>query len=607
MTPDSDRFVTTFRNFINSSYLGKWSIVGILIGIVAGLGATAFYYLIQLANNNILGRITGYYPPNPSGELAAHLGTFSHFFLVPISLTFGGLISGLLVFWLAPEAEGHGTDAAIDSFHNKNGIIRKRVPIVKMLASAITIGSGGSGGREGPTALISAGFGSYLGTLFGLSVKDRRIAVAAGIGAGIGSIFRSPFGGAILSAEILYSGGDMEVEAMIPAFIASPTGYVIFASFTSFSPIFGSSVSYSFIHPFNLLFYTILGIVAGIVGKFYTYIFYKTKDLFSKMKVKNYLKPMIGGAIAGTIALAFPQVIGMGYGFVQFLIDGQINQLRPVYFALPILAFLILLVFAKIFATSFTVSSGGSAGVFGPSLVIGGFLGAAMWEVVNMINPAIIPSPAPFVIVGMMAMFAGVGRAPIAVILMVSEMTGTLSLMIPSMVAVVLSYYIVGPKSSIYRSQVRNRAESPVHKGEYNVPTLSYITAKEAMQINPVTLTPSASIGDALSIMEETKTRGLLVCVNKKVVGIVTKSDLYNVKPSRYDIVTISHMMTRNVISGFQEDTLADIMKKMTVNNIGRMPIISRENQELVGIITWNEIYSAHQKFGLPLLKEQDR
>jgi CIC family chloride channel protein len=590
-----------FKNFINSSYLGKWVIVGLLIGIVAGIGSAIFYYLIQFFTNNFLGRITGFYPPNPAGELAAPLSISPHYFLIPVSVALGGLIVGLIIFYFAPEAEGHGTDAAIDAFHNRNGVIRKRVPIVKMIASAITIGSGGSGGREGPTAQISAGFGSYLATAFGMSNRDRRIAVAAGIGAGIGAIFRSPFAGAILSAEILYSGGDMEVEALTPAFIASPVGYVIFASLTNFSPIFSLSSPYTFDHPLNLILYAVLGIICGLVGKFYSSFFYWVKGLFAKLKVKKFLKPMIGGAVAGIIAMFFPQTIGMSYGYLQYLMDGNLKSAEPVYFVVPILAALIIVAFAKIVATSFTISSGGSAGVFAPSLVIGGFVGAATWTGVHMINPTLVLSPAPFVLVGMMALFAGVGRTPIAVVLMVSEMTGSLEVMIPSMVAVVISYYLVGYKFSIYRSQVRNRSESQAHRGEYNIPVLSYLKARDAMATDIPTIDPSTPVSNALRLMEDRGVTGMPVTDNSKLVGIVTKSDLVQVKLIHQDMESVSHIMTRNVVYAHEDETLLDVMKKLSVNNISHIPIVTKEDNKVIGLVTWNAIFKAHQEFSSKL------
>ena len=397
---------------LQQGYLAKWVVVGLLIGTIAGAGAVGFYTAIELVNNLMLGGITGFFPPNPAGEAAAPLTVHPNFLLIPISTIIGGAIAGFIVYRFAPEAEGHGTDEAIAAFHRRDGKIRRRVPLVKAVASAFTIGSGGSGGREGPTAQIAAGFGSFIGDLLKLPVKDKRIAVAVGIGAGIGSIFKSPFGGAILSGEILYSGGDFEVEALIPSFIASPVGYIIFASYTGFTPIFGSGLTYSFSEPRNLLIYAALGIVCGLVGRLHTYTFYSVKGLFARLPVTKYARPMIGAGVAGVIAIFFPQVVGLGYGFLQIMIDGNLSQISANYLALPLLAVLIAVILLKITATAFTVGSGGSAGVFAPSLVIGGFVGAAFWIVVNELLPGWIPVPAPLVVVGMIALFGGGGPRP---------------------------------------------------------------------------------------------------------------------------------------------------------------------------------------------------
>ena len=244
-----------------------------MIGGIAGVGAVGFYVAIETVNNSMLGGITGFFPPNPAGEGAALTSVHPDYLLIPVSTIIGGLIAGFLVYRFAPEAEGHGTDEAIAAFHRRDGKIRKRIPLVKAIASAFSIGSGGSGGREGPTAQIAAGFGSFVGDILKLPVRDKRVAVAVGIGAGIGSIFKSPFGGAILSGEILYSGGDFEVEALIPSFIASPIGYIIFASYTGFAPIFGSGLTYAFTEPRTLLIYAALGIICGAVGRLHTFTF----------------------------------------------------------------------------------------------------------------------------------------------------------------------------------------------------------------------------------------------------------------------------------------------------------------------------------------------
>jgi len=571
-------------------------IVGLLIGLVAGLGATAFFYLIQFVTDTLLGGITGFYPPNPLGEPPAPSSVHPHFALVPVSTLIGGILAGLVVYTLAPEAEGHGTDAAIEAFHRKDGVIRRRVPIVKTLASAFTIGSGGSGGREGPTAQIAAGFGSFIADLFKLSAKDRRVAVAAGIGAGIGAIFKSPFGGSILSGEILYSGGDIEVEALIPAFIASPLGYVIFASFTGFTPIFGSSVHYVFTKPQNLLIYALLGVVCGFTGRLYTTSFYYFKSLFAHIKTSKFVKPALGALLAGIIGVFFPEVLGLGYGFLQYLIQGDFKALLTNYVTLPLIVTLILIVLLKILATSLTVGSGGSAGVFAPSLVIGGFIGATLWVVVNTLLPGWIPIPAPLVIVGMMAFFAGVGRTPIAVILMVSEMTGTLNLLAPSMVAVIISYFVTGPKYTIYRSQVPNRAASPAHRGEYSVPLLTRIYVVDAMNPAVITAAPDNTVEEAYNIMLEKGFRGMPVVSGERLVGIVTLSDIMRVPRDKMAQTKISSIMTQRVVTVNPSETLFDALEKMTLNGVGRLPVTSKEDDRLLGIITRTDIVKTYER-----------
>jgi chloride channel protein, CIC family len=189
---------------VDVSYLRKWLIIALLIGVIAGIGSILFYLAINWVTWLMLGQGAGYIPPSPGGEGLTVFTPAVRRWIIPIICTLGGLISGFIVFKWAPEAEGHGTDAAINSFHNKDGFIRRRIPLIKLIASSITIGSGGRAGREGPVALIGAGFGSTIADIFRLNAHDRRIALAVGIGAGIGAIFKAPLGGALISAEILY-------------------------------------------------------------------------------------------------------------------------------------------------------------------------------------------------------------------------------------------------------------------------------------------------------------------------------------------------------------------------------------------------------------------
>jgi len=477
------------NGFENSRRLAKWLVFGSATGVVAGLGAILFFGALEGATRVLLGTLAAYVPPGPVGEGAAPVSTIGRPWALPIVTTLGGLIAGALVFGLAPEAEGHGTDAAIDAIHRKNGVIRPRVVPIKLIASAITIGSGGSAGREGPAAQISAGFGSLLGRWFLRDPGDRRIAVAAGIGAGIGAIFKAPLGGAVLAAEILYVH-DIEVEAIIPSLIASIVGYTVFGAWAGFGPIFGTHPSLVLGAPIQLLYYGALGIVSGAGGLLYARSFYSTVGIFERLRLPRWLKPALGGLIVGLMGIALPQIVHTGYGWVQIAMtrDGLLTLSPLVLLAIP---------FGKIVATSVSIGSGGSGGIFGPGMVIGGMLGAVVWRLLYGVAPGLPPDPAPFVIIGMMALFGGIAHAPLAVMLMVAEMTGTLSLLAPAMIAVAISTAIVGDQS-IYFAQLLDRSYSPHHRIRLSFPMLATLRVRDAVELVP-SLPASTPVAEALA------------------------------------------------------------------------------------------------------------
>ena len=456
-TADAARVAALTR--YNRAYFQRWLLIGALIGVVAGLGSIVFYEAIAISTHLLLGVIAGFTPPSPASEGATMAIPAARPWLIPVVTTLGGLLTGLIVYTFAPEAEGHGTDAAIESFHQKGGYIRGRIPIIKLVASAITIGSGGSAGREGPTAQISAGFGSWLATVLRLDDHDRRIAMATGIGSGIGAIFKAPIGGAILSAEILYKR-DFESDVIFPSFIASVVSYSIYGLWAGWTPIFGGGGHFSFEQPISLIGYLALGIAAGGVGLLYPKTLYGIRDFFARLRIPNIFKPAIGGLGVGLIGLAAPQALGMGYGYVQFGVNSDYVHLA---------AWLMLaLVFVKIVTTSLTIGSGGSGGVFGPGMVIGGFLGGALWAGLHTVAPALVAGaqPGAFVVVGMAAFFGGIAKAPLAVILMVAEMTGEYTLIVPAMLATMVAYLVSG-QTSIYEQQVPTRLDSPAHREDY--------------------------------------------------------------------------------------------------------------------------------------------
>jgi len=429
-----------------------------LVGVAGGLAAQIFVWLLNLAERLFLIGLAGYKPPEP-GILNPEptIGPWG-LWLIPVAITLGGLLSGILVYTFAPEAEGHGTDAAVEAFHFKNGKIRPIVPFIKAIASAITIGSGGAAGREGPTAQISVGVGSILADVLRLPDEERRILVLAGMAAGLAAIFRSPLGMAIFAVEILYSGMAFETEALIYTVIASVVAYAVNGLFVGWSPIFLFPEAVHFTRPIELVGYAVLGILAGVIGAIEPPIFYGIRDLFRSLRVPNHVKPAIGGLLLGLLALIVPEAISTGYGWIQKAMTGN-------YIGWS----LILLALVKIVAMSLTISSGGSGGVFGPNVYIGGMLGAWVAYAGDQLLPGIALDASAFAVVGMAAVFAGTARVPIATLVMVSEMTGGYGLIVPSMLATTIAFIVERAVSAgfkyprLYEAQVEQRPDSPTH------------------------------------------------------------------------------------------------------------------------------------------------
>ncbi len=570
-----------------TSYFRKWTGIAVLIGIVAGIGALAFSEAIHLATLLFLGMGAQYLPPSPAGEGTTGILPIGRPWALPLVTALGGLISGLIVFSLAPEAEGHGTDAAIGAIHFNRGRIRGRIPLIKLVASAITIGSGGSGGREGPTAQISAGFGSFLGEVLHLSDDDRRIAVAVGIGAGIGAIFRAPLGGAVLAAEILYLH-DIEVEAIIPSLIASIVGYTIFGIVTGFQPIFGEQTQFGFAEPIQLIYYAILGLICGLVGILYARCFYETGHLFRQLRLPRTIKPAIGGFIVGCMGLVMPQVLYMGYGWVQV-------AMSPSLLTLP-LWIILLLPFGKIVATSLSIGSGGSGGIFGPGMVIGGMVGASFWRLGYTLLPGMPHDPAPFVIIGMMALFGGIAHAPLAVMLMVAEMTGNLSLLAPAMLAVGLSYLVVG-NNTIYKSQIESRADSPAHRARLRFPLLASLTVADAQVPVPATVGPEMTVAEAGIVIEQRALEGApVVDADGKLVGILTRADIRAVPVEARATTTVASTMNSEPVTALPSQTLDTALDTLASHHVRWLPVLGgRDDRRVVGIITAAEVVRAYR------------
>lgn len=426
------------------------------VGVAAGFGALLFMWALETCTRLLLVDLGGYTPATTLGEGGGTPASdFTRPWAIPLVVGLGGLIAGVLVFTFAPEAEGHGTDAAVHAIHHEPSGIRPRVVVVKLIASAVTIGSGGSGGREGPTAQISAGTASALARRLHLSHTQARILVTAGMAAGIAAIFRAPLGGAMLGVELLYLE-DLEADALLPGLVASVVAYVVYGAVDGFAPVFGDLSQIAFTGAGQFLWFAVLGIAAGLLARAYAGTFYAVMTTVQRLRVPRWLPPAVAGVLVGALGLAVPGVLGTGYGTVQQLMTPE------GVLALPLLVLLAIPV-AKILATSLSVASGGSGGIFGPGMVIGAALGAAFWATVHgvpALADSIGPSPAIFALVGMVALFGSIAHAPIAMTLMVAEMTGNLAVVPPAMLALAIAAVIVG-RTTIYRSQLDTRADLP--------------------------------------------------------------------------------------------------------------------------------------------------
>ena len=569
-----------------ASYLKKWVVLGVVIGAVAGFGAIVFYEALVASTHFFLGVLAGYHVPTPIGEGGqAASASAARPWAFPLVAGAGALVGAVLVVRIAPEAEGHGTDAAISAVHHNPRGVRFRAVIVKIVASALTIGSGGSGGREGPTGQISAGFGSLLARVLDLEPADGRIAVATGIGSGIGAIFGAPLGGAVLASEILYRD-DFEPAALLPCFIASAVSYVIFGAAEGYKPLFGFVGSYHFSDPSQLIWFALIGVLAGLVGLLYSKSFYGVVDLFHRSPLPRWVNPAIGGLLVGAIGIAIPEVIGTGYGWVQTSLGHGLLSI-PLWIVL-------LLPFARILATGLSIGSGGSGGIFGPGMVIGAFLGASVWRLFEPVFPSMGHSPVPYVIVGMMACFGGISRAPLAVMLMVAEMTGSLSILTPAMVAVGLSWLIVRRNDdTIYRSQLKSRADAPAQRILAGLPLLGAIPTTRAMAAPRLILRSDTTNTRAKTALEHANLHGAPVVDDaKRFMGTVTRATLVSSDGNANGLSDVVDAGAPVVSASSRLDVA---LESLTEAPLSWVPVLD-DNRRVIGTLSVSDIVRAYRQ-----------
>ncbi len=569
--------------------IGRGTLIGVLIGVVSGLGAIIFNFLLKTGTHFFMQDLTGLVLPL-SGAGRPFLGIPLSRWVMMWIPALGGLISGLLVFGFAPEAEGHGTDAMIDSFHRKKGGIRRRVPIIKTIASAITIGSGGSAGKEGPIAQIGAGFGSFLASLLRVGDRERRMMLLAGAAGGIGAIFKAPLGAALFATEVLYRKEGFEFEALIPCILSSIVGFMVFTFHDGNATIFHIP-QFSLATPAQLPFYAILGVLCAIVGFPYVWFFYGARDrFFRRLNLPRSVKSALGGLMVGLIAVFLPQVLGGGYTWIQSAIDGRL--------VVPLMAALI---FAKIVATSCTISSGGSGGVFAPSLFIGSMLGGAFGTTCHRFFPAIVAEPSAFVLVGMGGFFAGVAKVPIAALIMVAEMTGGYNLIVPMMVVSSLSYLLLG-RVSLYEKQVPTRVDSPAHIGDFVVDIMDRLTVRNAVaQDRKVEAIPESMPFERILrlLLASNQQDFPVVDEEGNLSGIISMTDLRQAMADRdvQSLLLAKDIAMGGVMTVTMDDTLNAALSLMAGLDVRELPVVNKDDPgKVVSVVSRKDITRAYHE-----------
>lgn len=593
---------------------GKWFLLATLVGAASGAGAVAFQLIGQVVVEYTLVRQAGFMPGEAAGEKAmfAHHSSTLMPMMIVVIMGLGGLLSGWLVYTFAPEAEGHGTDAAIESFHDKRGIIRPLVPLIKTLSSAVTIGTGGSAGREGPIAQIGAGVGSLLATRLELSDRDRRLMMAAGMAGGIGAIFRAPLAGALFAGEIFYKDADIESEVIVPAAISSIVSYsvynlilsLILPGHTGFLPLFGNGLHYEMKSLFELIPLALMSVVLVLAAIAYIRTFYGIHALSKKITVvPNMLKPAIGATLAGLIGVglhhwfdpegshALLAVLSTGYGSLQTAVEDP---------AKLGIGTLLLIAAGKVLTTSLTISTGGSGGVFGPSMVVGGCVGAAIGLWFHDIF-GLTTNPGAYAIVGMAGFFAGAAHAPVSTIIMVSEMTGDYQLLLPTMWVSTLCFLLCR-RWTLYEKQVPTRLESPAHRGDFIVDILEGMHVRDVFspKITVMTIRESASLDEIVHLLAETHQHYFPVVDDDGcMVGIFTDDDVraYLFDETIWKLAVARDVMNTNVVSVTPDDDLNTALQRFTSLNLDELPVVDpADSCKLLGRLTRRETIAFYNR-----------
>ena len=487
-------FTGNWKNKLKIHSSRQIYIYSVVIGLVTGLVAVVFATALSTAEHFTFEILAGIHVPVPDGEAPSLIPEhFKLFVPIPSWLVLfclpiiGGLFVGIILRFFCKEAQGAGTDRLISAFHYQKGKIGAKVSVYKAVSSIFTLATGGSGGKEGPTAYIGASLGSFLSKILKSGARARRTLLLAGAAGGLGAIFRAPLGGAMTAVEIVYRE-DIESDSLVPCLIASVTSYLIFIGIMGEGSLF--QVGGVGLKDYRELFiYILLGLLCYAMGFMYVRVLRFMEKVAILQKTPLLLRPALGGVAIGIFAMIVPEVLGSGMGFVHDLINSictssceTVSSTVRLADNLPRLAgYLFLIALLKILATSITLASGASAGLFAPSMFIGAMLGGSLSIFSSWLFPEWTIHIPSFMLVGMAAFFSGVARTPFSAMIMISDIIGSYALLPPLMVVSMLTF-ILSRGWSLYRGQVHNRFKSPAHFWDMRLDRLEKLKIKEVVQ-----------------------------------------------------------------------------------------------------------------------------
>lgn len=583
------------RETYSSISMFRLILLGAITGALAGIVASLFFLGVEGLKFLLLHKLTGLDIPSHGVEHLFHKGPITHtyYWLIPVFTTSVGLITGWLVHRYLPNGQDHctdGTDAMTKAFHQQEGHIPPKTFLIKGITSVLTIASGGSAGREGPITQIGAGLGSWVSSKLKLSAREKRILLLAGAGGGLGAIFRAPLGGAITSVEIIYRE-DFETEALLPAIISSVTAYTVFTLVYGNHPML--DIPHFTFHPRELILYFVLAIFCAITGMFYVNTFFKIKySIFLPInqKIGPILTMGLGGLTMGIIGMTFPQLLSGGYGWLEFAILGKLS-----------ITMMLGLLIGKTIATSVTIGSGMSGGMFAPALFVGGMSGGVIGQAGYNYFPNIVANPGAYVLVGMAAFFAGAGSAPVGPFIIVCELAQDYGLLAPLMFASAICI-LLSRKTSLYENQVDTKFKSPVHSGELFVDILVSHRVKEMLhQLKPAyTVYENMKFSEFKELFCSTEQHYFPV-VNKdgELIGIFSSTDFRTVlfDESIEDLVIMKDIAITDFISTTPEEDLSTVLTKFTKKNLDELPVVAADNHNtLLGMLRRREVIAFYNE-----------